>query len=327
MGNYYTDRDEYDYDDRAASYYNEGPPLWRRPIVLGALLSIAVFCTVVWVAYNKGVDQGAHRLPPLVQADPTPAKVPPEKPGGLEVPHQDRLIYGQLSGKPQAQSVEQLLPPPEEPVDMTRPSQTEPPASASVAEFDPEAITDPVAPPVQAKVVEARPLPDSPLPAAPNAPTRVDAAITSMPAGGPTPLVPGSVASAAMPASAGPPSAMPGAVGGVSPWANPDAMPTGPARDQVAALEPPRAGVGGSTYFVQLGAVRNQAEAQAEWKRISQRMPDVLGGQQPVARRADLGAKGIYYRLQTGPFPDRSSAIRACEQIRTRGQGCLVVTP
>jgi hypothetical protein len=96
----------------------------------------------------------------------------------------------------------------------------------------------------------------------------------------------------------------------------------------MAALEPaspgPAAGGAAGGYYIQLGSVRDQSQAQSEWARLARRAPEVLGGRQPIAKRADLGIKGVFYRLQAGPYPDRVGAMRACDQMRSHGQGCLV---
>lgn len=60
--------------------------------------------------------------PPVIAADQTPFKLRPENPGGLVIPHQDKLVYGRIMPE-QQQSVEHLLPQPEQPMDL--PNQTD----------------------------------------------------------------------------------------------------------------------------------------------------------------------------------------------------------
>ncbi len=44
--------------------------------------------------------------------------------------------------------------------------------------------------------------------------------------------------------------------------------------------------------------------------------------------RVDLGAgKGIFYRLQAGPIPDRETADTLCAELKRQKVGCLVVEP
>jgi cell division protein FtsN len=50
----------------------------------------------------------------------------------------------------------------------------------------------------------------------------------------------------------------------------------------------------------------------------------VLGGQPHVVRRADLGAKGTYYRAMVGPFGSREEAVRLCSSLKSAGGDCVV---
>ncbi|MCW0183335.1 MAG: hypothetical protein OJI70_16330, partial [Zavarzinia sp.] len=112
---------------------------------------------------------------PLVRADPAPAKVPPDEPGGLEVPDQDKLIFNRIGeGTGEPTLPEQLLPPPDEP--MARPAPTPPPPPPDIAAVAPPAAPAPVspapvpaapAPAVSAPVVQAPVAPAKPATAPP----------------------------------------------------------------------------------------------------------------------------------------------------------------
>ncbi len=41
----------------------------------------------------------------------------------------------------------------------------------------------------------------------------------------------------------------------------------------------------------------------------------------------DLGAKGVFYRLQAGPLADAGRAKGLCEALARRNVRCLVITP
>ena len=47
-------------------------------------------------------------------------------------------------------------------------------------------------------------------------------------------------------------------------------------------------------------------------------------GKTPDVERADLGDKGIYYRLRLGPFASRDAAADYCLGLKDRGQDCIV---
>jgi hypothetical protein len=44
-----------------------------------------------------------------------------------------------------------------------------------------------------------------------------------------------------------------------------------------------------------------------------------LGGREPIVRRTDLGAKGIYYRAIVGPFASMEKAAGMCRTLRQAG--------
>lgn len=55
---------------------------------------------------------------PVIYPEEGPYKIRPENPGGMVIPHQDKLVYGRLSPRSEdTETVEHLLPPPEEPME------------------------------------------------------------------------------------------------------------------------------------------------------------------------------------------------------------------
>ena len=58
----------------------------------------------------------------------------------------------------------------------------------------------------------------------------------------------------------------------------------------------------GGAYAVQVASQRSAAEARASFRALRAKFPNQLGGREPIVRRTDLGAKGIYYRAMVGPF-------------------------
>jgi cell division protein FtsN len=57
---------------------------------------------------------------------------------------------------------------------------------------------------------------------------------------------------------------------------------------------------------------------------MKRRYKSVLGGFEPDIQRADLGAKGTYYRVRIGPMASRGAALRLCEQLKSAGGNCFV---
>ena len=57
---------------------------------------------------------------------------------------------------------------------------------------------------------------------------------------------------------------------------------------------------------------------------IQSKYGGVLGGQRHEIRRADLGAKGVYYRAMVGPFGSREDAVQLCTSLKQAGGDCVV---
>ncbi len=246
-----------DSDGRADLYADprehQARPRFRGLVAsLVTLVVTGLFAGGLWFAYQQGLKHGGVITGavdvPLIRADERPTKVRPEKPGGMEVPDRDKLIYTQKRA-----AVEHLLPPPEKP--MPRPSA--PSAAAPSA--------SPPPPPVPAGAGAANPAP---------------LAQPQQPAGKP-PAKAEAAATAAKPAAA---------------------QKTGGTR-------------------VQLASVRSEEAARQEWDRIRRANPDLLGSVSATPVRADLGDKGVYYRLQTAPIAD---ADRICGELKRRNIGCLI---
>ncbi len=77
-------------------------------------------------------------------------------------------------------------------------------------------------------------------------------------------------------------------------------------------------------YRVQVGAFRSPADAEQAMGKSSARHKDLLASVQPYIAEADLGAKGIYYRLQYGAFTKASEAKSLCKSLKAAGTDCLV---
>lgn len=139
----------------------------------------------------------------------------------------------------------------------------------------------------------------------------------------------------AAPAGAAPPSA-------AEPPANKDTakQPAAPTVEEVTAAkvpppapEPPARSIAASkvlmtgAYRVQLGAVRSHDAAETEWKRLLKRYPKLLDKLELVVTRADLGDKGVFYRLRAGPLSDQAAARKLCDDLSEKKVGCLVIRP
>lgn len=76
---------------------------------------------------------------------------------------------------------------------------------------------------------------------------------------------------------------------------------------------------------VQLASVRSAEAARDEWTRLKQDNPDLLGKLSAVAVRADLGDRGIWYKIEVGPLSSKEAAARLCGAMKERDLGCQLV--
>ncbi len=278
------------------------PGGWRSGIAIVTALS--VFVGVLWYAYDWGVEQlGSTRLP-LIVADTTPIKSRPEDAGGIEVLNQNVAVLNDAAPGPGEPQAERLLPPPEAPqmapteLPQVAELPLETPQVASVAEVE-NLLGPPIdtaaGPPRKARAVEV-PLPPAapqvvaaPEPVLPEPKTEIEAAPEPPPE---LPVIPSAATSEPAPAAA----------------------------PQVAAL--PAAETGG--FVVQLAALRATDGARPAWTRLQKAHPALLGDRQLSVQQADLGDRGIFYRVRAGFFVARTDASDLCNALKARGQDCLV---
>lgn len=79
-------------------------------------------------------------------------------------------------------------------------------------------------------------------------------------------------------------------------------------------------------YLVQVAAFRTQDAAEAEWRKSAAEHPELYRGAGKRIQRADLGAKGVFYRLRIGAFAEKSEAAAFCDALKATGDNCIVVT-
>lgn len=94
---------------------------------------------------------------------------------------------------------------------------------------------------------------------------------------------------------------------------------------KVARRAPAPGVAAGGAFVVQIAALRSEGAADAAWDRLSARDPALFAGARKDIQRADLGAKGAYFRVRAGYFAGRDEAARFCDRVKTLGQDCIVV--
>jgi len=80
----------------------------------------------------------------------------------------------------------------------------------------------------------------------------------------------------------------------------------------------------GRDYLVQVSSQKNEADVQASYRALQNKFPAALGSRPPVIKRADLGAKGVYYRTMVGPFGSTEEAAQFCGNLKSAGGQCVI---
>ncbi len=95
---------------------------------------------------------------------------------------------------------------------------------------------------------------------------------------------------------------------------------------RVAAVAKPAAAADGD-FVVQVSARRTQQDALAAFSGLQQKYSNVIGDYRPLIQRADLGARGIWYRVRVGPMKTKEDAANVCSELKTNGyKNCLVAS-
>jgi len=269
----------------------------RLPLLIVlALLVLAMFGGVVWLAYTQGVARGRGETPVLAAAG-GPERVAPQDPGGGNVPYQGFKIYEQPA-------------PPDDSAEASPPAQNAPAPQASV----PKAVEPKAAEP---KAAEPKPVAAPPKSAAAPAaevktppPAKTVAALIQQANSEPAKPAPAAKPPAAKPAAA-PAAAMGPATGAPRPLSASVSAP--------AASKPAAAG----GFVLQIGAFKSQAEAETAWKTYRAKHAALLSGYSENIQQADLGEKGTWYRLRVGGFADREVASALCDRLKADGGACI----
>ena len=285
-----------------------------RMATVVAVLALAVVGTGAAYAYRTYVGTAPSGAPPVIRADAEPNKIVPQQ--TISGDAVGKLIQDRMSTE---NGTEQMVSREEQPVDVKEATTSGPRV---------------VFPPLNQNA--------NPPPAASVAPNiRPPATVANGTLAGDEPrrvrtlTVRGDQADLAAAAVARPESQATAATTRHAAPATPDAnvplslspRTSSESQTRVASTHPGQpiaaaAGTGG--YLVQIASQRNEADAKASFRVLQNKFPSVLGSRDPVIRRADLGAKGVYYRAMVGPFGSSGEASRVCSSLKSAGGQCVV---
>ncbi|HEY5238187.1 MAG TPA: SPOR domain-containing protein [Rhizomicrobium sp.] len=278
----------------------------RLPLLIViALLVLAAFAGVVWLAYTQGMARGRNGAPPVIMAAAGPAKVAPTNPGGVANPYKGLKIYEQPA-----------------------PADEDDTGAAAVSKSTAAPTTTPTPP---AAVATATPTPKAAAPA-PILRTGSDNAAAATATSAPPKVIEAPASKfttiPALPATAPPRSLIPQA-------AAPAVVKPTPAPVKVAEAPPPpketpkaapapvaQVSTSGS-YVLQIGSFKSQADADTAWKNFQGKHGSLVGSYGPNVVKVDLGEKGTWYRLRMGPFGSKDGAVATCAKLSADGASCI----
>jgi cell division septation protein DedD len=76
-------------------------------------------------------------------------------------------------------------------------------------------------------------------------------------------------------------------------------------------------------WSVQLASATTEDSAWSTWKKMQARNK-ALASQEPVVVRADLGSKGVFYRVRLVGFETQGDANRTCSKLKAKGVKCFI---
>jgi len=97
----------------------------------------------------------------------------------------------------------------------------------------------------------------------------------------------------------------------------------GQAPARPAELKPAARTSGG--FVLHLASLKSDEQAKREWRRLRQAFPELLGALTLTLEPVDLGDRGLFQRILSGPFKDRAAAGQTCARLKAKQQYCQVV--
>lgn len=86
-------------------------------------------------------------------------------------------------------------------------------------------------------------------------------------------------------------------------------------------------GHAGYEYWIQIGSNTDEAASRAQWEKMQSAAQSLFANVGNRIQRADLGKRGVYYRVQVGPFASPGAAGQFCARLKARQIDCFLAQP
>jgi cell division protein FtsN len=253
-------------------------------------LSLILFAAIIGLSYSIGVGDAEKGAIPIIRADGNAIKVRPDNPGGRKYPHQDLTIYNSFRSDILEKDV-QLKDDMEKPLPLLPSKQvtdTGIDTSMNNNSISDNTSNDNNDDKMQLMTVSEVKTPEK---TSENTSEKTD-----MPENKSEEEIKKIVT---------------------------QAIPQKPVVSKIAPIQQPPVAQANKAY-VQIGAFRSEADALAAFKRAKLKFSELSGANSMIVK-ADLGSKGVYYRLRVGPFDSKQKSINICSGLQAKGQACLYI--
>ncbi len=321
--NYQAPRRSYNADDLGYPSHNKG--LLRNPVIatLSLLIGASLLAGVIIIASPSPDEE----IIPVIKANASPTKTVPDDPGGIEIPNSDSTVFAQLgSQKSKGVNVEDLLANAKSEIDVKADMVKK--NAETIIKSAPKTINTQLQNKdiktdinkakrslketkkelAKTKDILKKPETIHAAAASPDTISFIESVLDKSDVSETTTSKPAIKITA----------------------------PTAPAKPkveikkiapvQVTSSTAPKATPNAAlSHYVQLSSIRDQKRAAEQWSKLKSKYSSALSNSNYRIQKKDLGAKGIYYRIQAGPF-SKNDAADKCSAIKAiTPSGCYLV--
>ncbi len=276
------------------------------------IIIIAIVCFVAysWYTDKFAISNSSTDLP-VVKATNLPLREKPEDPGGMKIINRDKKVYDAISGKDNDKDTPaaNILPAPEEPIAPEAiVKKDSPEVIDKLDEKDKNTASDIIKTPIIAEVKDVAPKNAAIAPPAANITTQATANIAP-------------VKTEALAADEAK-TAVAETTAKVKAVTEADITDVAPKKQVITPNKVKKVNL---DYRVQLGSYRQTGDAEASWKLLQKKFPEILINLNDYIEKAVLGDKGTFYRLQLTGFKNEADARKVCQKLTEKKQGCFFV--
>ncbi len=324
------DDDKVIFDDESTDFYDEFKDRMRqeplksvlsqnteasKPVggIMTVLVGVFLFALVLWYIIGKyfiGAEEPNNSAPVVISADESPVKERPHDVGGMEILGKNKTVYDRIS-KSRTTEPEKLV---------KRQEQITPPISRPAPTVKSQIV--------ETIVTEKEIIKPAPIYQAPQA--QAIAAQPSIPKALQTPLQPAKKIEIVREVKVEAREVDIKPVYTPTPSkTNSNTITPSVARVTTKAIssasgKPSLPEVINNGWKVQVLSSRDETGVSKAWNRLQKNNPDLLNNVEHEIVKADLGTKGVFYRLKVGNFSSKSQADNLCSNLKARKLNCFV---